>query len=386
MEKITKSSQKKKAKIIYEGKPKQKGWMTITLIGLLIIIFALFFISNGTFFVLHTPLFTTNNSTQTQDNVLVTVNNQPIYTSQLDAQWNALPIQTKMTITRNDVLTKLVEEQLLLEEAAQNNISVSDEEVQTFISSQLNASGVTPEMFTKYLDAQGISRKEAERMYKQQLTVAKLFSQKIDQNTTVTPEEINTYYEENKEQFQQPDMVTIRHILLQVSDQFNETQAQQRVKEILSLLNDNFSNFCALVSNYSMDLGSSTNCGEYTFSKGQFNNPAFEDAAFNMSVGELRVVTTSLGLHIMLKMADYPAKQLTLTDKVLALPDKPLLQTLIQEDITAKKAQAIYTAYVDELKAKSDIVYAKGVLNQTNQTLTDNQTTNQTTEVENIST
>jgi foldase protein PrsA len=361
--KSTTTNNKKKARIIFEERPKRTSWTTVAIGSAIIILLGLLIISNGTFF-----LFEKQETPAAEPVLLVSVNGEPIYESQLDLQWNTLPPETKMLFSRNDVLQQLIEEELLLQEAKNAGINITDAEVETFIATELTALGITEEVFTQYLATQGITREELVGLYKQQLTIQQLFQEEIEPQINVTEEEIEAYYEVNKDQFYQDDMVTVRHILIEVSDTFSQEQAQARVTEIMSQLENDFSNFCELVEQYSMDLGSAQQCGEYTFMKGQFNNPAFEDPAFNMSVNEVRVIETDFGLHIMLKTAAYPEQQLTLDDNIVFLPERPTLSDIIKEAVAEEKAQEAYTTYIQDILARSDIVYHDEALRPTNAT------------------
>ncbi|MCF7799135.1 SurA N-terminal domain-containing protein [Candidatus Woesearchaeota archaeon] len=353
MKKTTKSTSVKKARIIYEGKPRQKGSITTIILSILIIILAVYMLSSGTFFLLKQPLFTTS---QTNNSLLVTVNNEPIYSSDLDEQWNALPLEVKKEFSRADVLDKMVEEQILLQEARQQNITVTDEEVAAFIEQQLVIMGLTPELFAEYLDLQGVTKEEITELYREQLTILKLFEKAMPATPPVSDEAITAYYTAHQTDFFQKETTTIRHLFTEINEQFNESQAQERVNTILGLLKGNFSNYCALVANYSMDLGSAQNCGEYTFVKGELDNPTF-DASFAMDVGTLQVFNSSAGIHIMLKTNETPAKQLELNDQILLLPNKPTLKTLIADALREEEMQAAYETYVATLVAKSNITY-----------------------------
>lgn len=344
----------KKARIIYEEKTKQNNWVPIGISALLIILIGIALISNGTFFVFDDPLWKT---TQKSNDVLVSVNGEAIYADELDAQWDALPLEVKQSMSRSAVLDGMVEERVLLQEAAKKNITITDAEVEAFLQEQIALLGITPEVFTQYLQAQNTTLAELIPLYKTQLTIQKLFENEINTTSTVSDEEIEAYYETYKEDFVQEEMVTVRHILIEINDNFNKTQAEKRVAEILGLLNDDFSNFCELVSNYSVDLGSADTCGEYTFAKGQFNNPAFENPAFAMDVDEVQVINTSFGLHIMLKTDHLPKKQLQLNDTVAVLNDKPLLKTLITEALQQEKTQQASANYIRSLLEQSDIEY-----------------------------
>jgi sulfur carrier protein ThiS len=70
------------------------------------------------------------------------------------------------------------------------------------------------------------------------------------------------------------------------------------------MIDEDKENFCDLVTTYSEDAGSIATCGEYAVAQnGQFV-PEFEEAAFDMELDEVRVVTTTFGDHIMWKVEE----------------------------------------------------------------------------------
>lgn len=94
-----------------------------------------------------------------------------------------------------------------------------------------------------------------------------------------------------------PDSVEARHILLQVNTQA-ELVAAQALADSLKAMIDNGADFAQLARDNSVDQGSAINGGELGwFQRGQMVKP-FEDAAFNNAKGEVTVVTSQFGIHI----------------------------------------------------------------------------------------
>ena len=94
-----------------------------------------------------------------------------------------------------------------------------------------------------------------------------------------------------------PDSVEARHILLQVTTQA-ELLAAQTLADSLKTLIDNGAAFAPLAQQYSTDQGSAINGGDLGwFRRNQMVKP-FEDAAFNNKKGEVTVVASQFGIHI----------------------------------------------------------------------------------------
>lgn len=94
-----------------------------------------------------------------------------------------------------------------------------------------------------------------------------------------------------------PDSVEARHILLPVTTQA-ELVAAQALADSLKTLIDNGADFAKLARENSSDQGSAVNGGDLGwFSRNQMVKP-FEEAAFNNKKGEVTVVTSQYGIHV----------------------------------------------------------------------------------------
>ncbi len=341
----------KKAKIVYE-QPKAKKDYFFPIILIVVALIIIGFVSNGTFF-LDSLKSDTPTQVEGDQTVLVTVNGDPIYQGELDEYWERLPPQLKLEISKDQLLNEFVQERLLLQEAEKQGITVSEGEVDEYITAQLTASGLTYDQFVQIVEQQGTDVERMKEIYTRQLTLAKLFEAQNDDELVATPEEIDAYYKDNKQTFYEQEQVTLRHLLVSVNENVDDTTAQERVADLEAQLDEaNNENFCDLVSEFSGDPGSVSNCGEYTFAKGVMVEE-FETAGFDMSVDERRTVKTAFGYHIMLKDATIPARYLDLDDEVNGATVSEIINRVLVEE----KARGIYETYIAELTQDAEIFY-----------------------------
>jgi parvulin-like peptidyl-prolyl isomerase len=350
--KTSKQSKAKKAKIIYK-EPKQKKDYFFPIILIITAVIIIGFVSNGTFFLGGEDI---EQTIQGDTTVLVEVNGDPIYQGELDEYWNRLPPQLKLQISREQLLDEFIQERLLLQEAEKKRIEVSSDEVNEYITAQLSASGITLDQFEMLLEQQGTTLERMREIYVRQLKLAKLFEERSDEDLVSSQEEVEAYYEENKENFYLEEQVTLRHLLIPINEQVDEETAQERVNDLEAQLDEaNNENFCELVSEFSADPGSVNNCGEYTFSRGMMVSE-FEEAGFSMEIGERRTIQTTFGYHIMLKDANIAAGYYELSDSI----GEETVEEIIQRVLAETKAREIYEEYIQELQNNAEIIYPQG--------------------------
>ena len=155
--------------------------------------------------------------------------------------------------------------------------------------------------------------------------------QKAIEAVTVTDDEAQKYYDENKAQFKKGESVSASHILVDSEEKANEILAKINAGEI------SFED----AARESSSCPSSQNGGALgEFTRGQMV-PEFDSAAFSMEVGELRgPVKTQFGYHI-----------IKLTDKK---PEEEMAFAEIKEQVKGmllnEKRQKAYTSKINQLK------------------------------------
>jgi peptidyl-prolyl cis-trans isomerase D len=119
--------------------------------------------------------------------------------------------------------------------------------------------------------------------------------------TSPSAAEINDFYQRNlKSRFTHPELASASHILIAVPDGAGaktKAAARGKAEEIIKKLKAG-ANFAKLAKKYSDDPGTRDSGGALGFfPRGQMVKP-FNDAVFSMKPGEIRLVETTYGYHV----------------------------------------------------------------------------------------
>jgi foldase protein PrsA len=183
-----------------------------------------------------------------------------------------------------DTLSYLIDNKIVDLEAEKENIQVSDKEIDEEMQVYIDSNG-GDEAFNSALEQSGVAKADIETDIVNYLKIVKLLESDID----ITDEEMKTYFEENKESYNELEQVEASHILVADEATANE------VKEKLAAGED----FASLAKEYSTDTANAESGGELGFfAKGEMATE-FEDIAFSMNIGDISdPVQTDYGYHI----------------------------------------------------------------------------------------
>ncbi|MGH9562642.1 MAG: peptidylprolyl isomerase, partial [Terracidiphilus sp.] len=115
-----------------------------------------------------------------------------------------------------------------------------------------------------------------------------------------TEQQIEQYYNEHQSDFQVPKQARSRHILISVpagADAKTDAAAKAKAEGILKQLQAGGS-WTDLAKKYSDDPGSKEQGGELGFAKPGTMVPAFDNALFNQNIGDIAIVKSNYGYHI----------------------------------------------------------------------------------------
>lgn len=174
--------------------------------------------------------------------------------------------------------------------------------------------------------------------------------------------EIEDYYKRNADaRFKHPEEVHARHILISVpagaSDK-EKAAAKAKAEDVLKQAQSKGADFVKLAAKYSDDTSNKLEGGDLgTFGRGQMVKP-FEDAVFAMKPGQISMVETHFGLHIVKVEASTPAHTDTLAEAKPKIIEEMRTQAgaklgreAAQEDLTS----AIAGAKLEDLAKKRGI-------------------------------
>ena len=306
---------------------KQYGYQLLSLV-LVLAIAAVFF-----------TMFYSGARTQTEAAV-VTVNGDQI--TERDVQ-NRLSFASGMgaMTTREEVVDELVTESLLLQEASRRQITVSQEQFDEEYQLLLMMNGISEQDLVNQLNMIGVTLDYFKEYFRTNVIISEMLDILVE-DIEISEDEVNMYYVQNLDQFSQPPASVVRHILIG-SDVEGFIEEAERVS---GLIDDDRSNFCDLVREYTDDLASQDTCGEYTVSQGDPFVEEFKQAALEMEVGEVRNVETSFGVHIMYKSEELPASDLTLSE----------VRQDIESFLRQSKAQEEFEGLLLELQQSAQII------------------------------
>ena len=263
---------------------------------------------------------------------------------------------------REQFIEQTIRRILLDEKVKQANIVITDEQVMSTVE-EIAAGQREPlslEEFKKKLEEYGQSFDNVKEDLRNGLARNQFMEAKWAGKINVTEEDAQKYYQENTKQFETPEQVSTSHIL--IKPEFtdpnvdpnadpNEAKAVARTKteDLLKQLKDG-ADFAELAKIHST-CPSAPQGGDLGFlTRGQ-TTPAFENAAFELEIGQIsEIVETEYGYHI-IKVAEH--KDASTASFEQAKDD-------IIKQLTQTKQSELAQEYIESLRAGANIVYPAG--------------------------
>ena len=277
------------------------------------------------------------------------VNGKPITMKQLDTEYDRLPLQYKYYVTKELFLEQLINEVLLTEEAARQGLSVSEGEIDQSIEAFLQENNVTSEELADILKEKSLTYAELRNLIKNQLLIDNLLEQIVKDKINISTAQALQYYNDNPSTFRIPELVTARHILIGLINR-TEEEAAERADMVLELVKNDTERFCSYVWLYTDDAGSAETCGEYTFPRGQMVEE-FENKAFEQSIGEISLVKTDFGYHILQTINKTPEQLIpfkNVQEQIILILEQQQEKILYSDFIVSLREQANIVNYLEK--------------------------------------
>jgi len=262
-----------------------------------------------------------------------------------------IPPDQMLTIEAN-MLNRLIQIQLLLKKSTDADKADGKAKADLQISNLLARAG-SQEKFDLQLKSVGMTASELRSKVTQEATATATLTRELGIN--ITDADAKAFYTDTNHtaDFEQPEQVHVRHILLLTMDPATrgplpDAQKAAKKKQIDDILKQiqGGADFAALATKYSEDPGSKDSGGELKpFGHGEMV-PQFETAAFSMKTNTVSdVVTTDYGYHIIKLMDKTPAQTIpyaTVSDKI---------KDFLMQQQMSKRAPV----YLDDLKKGADV-------------------------------
>jgi peptidyl-prolyl cis-trans isomerase SurA len=299
---------------------------------------------------------------------MATVNGKEILRSDLEKYYKAnlndnspKPSPEQADIVRLNILSKMIDDEILWQRAAKLNLAASDDDVNAKITEMKVP--FTPEEWEKQLQARNITMDDLKRDIRRSLTKTKLMNKEIESKITITDAEINGYYAAHKAEFNviEPQyhlaQIAVTNVPAQQAGNLqnikasSDADAKKKIQALRAKLVAG-DDFAALATNFSDNPNTASNGGDMAFvSESQLRAEAdVYNAVSKLKPGEITDILpvfapppgrAVMGYAIYKLIAREPAGQRELND--------PRVQQVIRQGLREGHSQLLTSAYFEVL-------------------------------------
>lgn len=296
---------------------------------------------------------------QLVDRVVAVVNQEVITQSELDEIF--FPIHQQLSETyqgeelarrlqdaRNKILSQLIEDKLVRQEAAKLNIEVTDQEVEERLL-EFKKQFPPDRDFDEMLRAQNLDLKTIKDKIRDQVTIQKLHYVQIQRNTAVSPLEEKEFYDRHPEQFVEKEKIKLWAITIPKSQEAAlkgtmDEGAKKKAESILRELKKG-KDFSELAMQESKDAHAKEGGLIGYVARGDMIGK-IDDILFQLKENEISsLVETERSYHIFKVGDKQPGKTLSFEEA----------RERIHEMLYREKSNARFEEWMEELKKKAYI-------------------------------
>lgn len=275
-----------------------------------------------------------------QDKIVAIVNNDVITQKDLNEFKNFMRMQYaeeyggeeldgKIESMSNDLLEKLIDDKLILQQAKKSDIKVDPSMIESRIEEIKKRYG-SESSFQEALTSQGLVQADLEARINEQILMYRILNKEVTEKVNIRPEEVTNFYENNKNEFLAPEEWEFVSVKLENEDLAKSVAFELKRNEKLT----------ALASRYPLVID------KLSTSKGGSLRADVEEVLFKLKLGEVSDPINVEGNYFIFILENiHPTKQLSLGE----VHDK------IHFYLFGKKRQEKLTAWLDELKKQSYI-------------------------------
>ena len=280
-------------------------------------------------FILLGFLISTNTYTKIEliDRVVAVVDSGVIMESQLNSRVEEILIRLKndkaelppLNLLEEQVLDRLIIEEIQLQLADRAGIKISDSELNQTLSRVSSQNNLSLEEFRLKLEAEGTSYKSFRDTIKKELIIQRVQRGKVGAKIDISEQELENFINSEEGRTQLAEQYNVQHILLSVKSGLSEIEIEAIENEAVSLLErlENGESFEKLAASYSA--GQEALEGGFLGWRTSAELPSlFAEVVTGLTVGEVaQPVRSGAGFHI-LKLTEKRGNTVKFLDQTLA--------------------------------------------------------------------
>ena len=252
------------------------------------------------------------------------------------------------SLTRESVLNFLIEQELVLQEAARMGLLVTDEELNAALENIKQQNNLTSdEQLKSALAGEGKTLTDFKEDVRQQIRLAKIVGQEVRSKVDVSDAEVDAYYDEHRDEFARPAAsggVSVRQILLTLPENADAAHIEQVRGEAQALVQQlrEGADFADMARRHSQHSTAASGGELGTFKPGELAAPF--DIAFRLQAGEVSdPIQTDNGFSI---IAAQPSGDNGEADLLR-------IKSQIRNGLFEEKSQQQYVEWIATLKDKA---------------------------------
>jgi parvulin-like peptidyl-prolyl isomerase len=244
---------------------------------------------------------------------------------QLSGKFSPEEVQQKLISAKGDILNRLIEDKLLLQEARKEKVYIDESRVKGKIE-QMKAQFPGTREYEESISQQGLTPADVENKVREQLQIYSVIEADVKGKITVEPAEVTAFYQQHASELKEPEGRKVSALIM--DDQKIAQDALDFVKK-----GGSFEDASKKYTAQLQDMG--------VIHKEQ-SRKEIEDAIFSLKSGEVSpVVKLDNNKYYLLKVDEIiPQKQVTLDDA----------RDRIAGMIFEEKMQKSLVKWIDELK------------------------------------
>jgi foldase protein PrsA len=251
-----------------------------------------------------------------------------------------------VSVTQNyraQILNSLIQLEVIKQGGAQLGVKIDAKQVDNYITQLKTQYGGQSGLDTAMKQA-GITLSQLRDSIQSRLLVEQVMAKVTTGTVNVTDAEIAQYYATNKAQYAGQTQVNASHILVATKDKALAQSLFSQVKK--------GGDFAALAKKYSIDTNSKVKGGNLGWAPSSQYVAEFAQATEQMKIGEIRLVQSSFGWHIIKLIGRKSAKQQTLAE----------VKAQIKATLTQQQQSDAFGKWVAAQQKKATIVISDATL------------------------
>ncbi len=280
------------------------------------------------------------------------VNQEKISMKDLDERYALVPPMYQQFITKEDVLTQMIDERVLLQEAKKMNYTATQEEIDEKIGLLLEQNQIIREEFEAAIESKNLTLGDVEDFYEKEILLGKLLDINVFMKIKISDTDIKDYYFRHPEIFTIPESINVSHILVchnesqRCVSNLTKEEALEKAEDVKEEIDDE--NFAEIALEYSDEPAAKMTRGNLGWvSKEDPFDKTFMEAAFGLEEEEVsNPIETIFGYHLIKVFEKRPQEVLNLTT----------VYDQINQTLNSEKEKEIYNSYIGELRNESEII------------------------------